>query len=120
MTTLHGSKIPEQQALVATPEKTLLDLVYLQPGGDQPAYLRELRLQYLERLDLEALHRSVAREYLQARILAAAKPGLAQQRPGANRPAGQDADRHQMARAGTRPLTPPGLGGNPDRCASVR
>jgi len=26
-----------QQALVATPEKALLDLVYLQPGGDTPA-----------------------------------------------------------------------------------
>ncbi len=57
MTALHGPKIPEQQALVATPEKALLDLVYLQPGGDQPAYLRELRLQNLERLDLDELHR---------------------------------------------------------------
>lgn len=55
MTALNGSKISEQQALVATPEKALLDLVYLQPGGDQPAYLRELRLQNLERLDLDAL-----------------------------------------------------------------
>ena len=44
-------------ALVATPEKALLDLVYLQPGGDQPAYLRELRLQNLERLDLDELRR---------------------------------------------------------------
>jgi hypothetical protein len=44
-----------QQALVATPEKALLDLVYLQPGGDTSAYLHELRLQNLERLDLEAL-----------------------------------------------------------------
>lgn len=46
-----------QQALVATPEKALLDLVYLQPGGDTPAYLQELRLQNLERLDLEVLRR---------------------------------------------------------------
>jgi predicted transcriptional regulator of viral defense system len=46
-----------QQALVATPEKALLDLVYLQPGGDAPAYLQELRLQNLEGLDLEALRR---------------------------------------------------------------
>ena len=37
-----------QRAFVATPEKALLDLVYLQPGGDAPAYLRELRLQNLE------------------------------------------------------------------------
>ena len=40
-----------QQAFVATPEKALLDLVYLEPEGDTPAYLRELRLQNLERLD---------------------------------------------------------------------
>ncbi len=46
-----------QRALVATPEKALLDLVYLQPGGDSPAYLRELRLQNLERLDLGELER---------------------------------------------------------------
>ncbi len=48
---------PSQHALVATPEKALLDLVYLQPGGDHPDYLRELRLQNLERLDLEALQK---------------------------------------------------------------
>jgi predicted transcriptional regulator of viral defense system len=46
-----------QQAFVATPEKALLDLVYLQPGGDRPAYLQELRLQNLERLDVQALQR---------------------------------------------------------------
>ncbi len=44
-----------QGAFVATPEKALLDLVYLEPGGDAPAYLEGLRLQALERLDLEAL-----------------------------------------------------------------
>lgn len=43
------------QAFLATPEKALLDLIYLYPGGDSPAYLRELRLQNLERLDLNAL-----------------------------------------------------------------
>lgn len=46
-----------QQALVAAPEKALLDLVYLQPGGDTREYLSELRLQNLERLDMGALHR---------------------------------------------------------------
>ena len=40
-----------QGAFVATPEKALLDLVYLRPGGDSPAFLRELRLQNLDRLD---------------------------------------------------------------------
>jgi predicted transcriptional regulator of viral defense system len=37
-----------QWAFVATPEKALLDLVYLWPGGDDPAYLRSLRLQNLD------------------------------------------------------------------------
>jgi predicted transcriptional regulator of viral defense system len=44
-----------QQAFVATPEKALLDLVHLQPGGDSAEYLQELRLQGMERLDLEEL-----------------------------------------------------------------
>jgi len=55
MTDLHG-----QQALVAMPEKALLDLVYLQPGGDSAQYLRELRLQNLERLDMHELYRQAA------------------------------------------------------------
>jgi predicted transcriptional regulator of viral defense system len=46
-----------QQAFVATPEKALLDLIYLQPGADAPNYLRELRLQNLEQLDLDELQR---------------------------------------------------------------
>ncbi len=46
-----------QRAFIATPEKALLDLVYLQPGGDAPDYLRELRLQNLERLNLAELRR---------------------------------------------------------------
>lgn len=44
-----------QSAFVATPEKALLDLVYLQPGGDAPDYLAELRLQNLDRLNLAGL-----------------------------------------------------------------
>ena len=46
-----------QWAFVATAEKALLDLIYLQPGGDSPAYLSELRLQALERLDPDILAR---------------------------------------------------------------
>ncbi|MCJ7531872.1 MAG: hypothetical protein MUO64_12680 [Anaerolineales bacterium] len=46
-----------QQAFVATPEKALLDWIYLQPGSDSPAFIRELRLQNLENFDLEVLHR---------------------------------------------------------------
>lgn len=45
----------EQVAFVAEPEKALLDLIALQPGSDAPAYLAELRLQALERLDLARL-----------------------------------------------------------------
>ena len=43
-----------QQAFVATPEKALLDLVHLQPGGDEEAYLQELRLNF-DALRLDAL-----------------------------------------------------------------
>lgn len=46
-----------QQAFMATPEKALLDWIYLQPGSDSPAFIRELRLQNLENFDLEVLHR---------------------------------------------------------------
>ena len=70
-----------QQAFVATPEKALLDLVYLQPGGDDEAYLQELRLNF-EALRLEALDALAARcgtpKLLRAvrcvRQLAAAEP----------------------------------------------
>jgi len=41
-----------QQALVAKPEKALLDLVYLHPGGESTSYLKELRLQNLEYFNL--------------------------------------------------------------------
>jgi hypothetical protein len=48
---------PEQQAFVASPEKALLDLIYLEPGADSPDYLWELRLQDLDQLDLDGLQR---------------------------------------------------------------
>ncbi|HAE85619.1 MAG TPA: hypothetical protein DCG78_03810 [Anaerolineaceae bacterium] len=44
-----------QSAFIATPEKALLDLIYLQPGGETEAYLQELRLQNLEQLNSERL-----------------------------------------------------------------
>jgi predicted transcriptional regulator of viral defense system len=50
MTDLEG-----QNALVATPEKALLDLVYLQSSGESPNYLHELRLQNLDRFNLDLL-----------------------------------------------------------------
>lgn len=42
---------PGQAALVAFPEKALLDLAVLTPGGDEAGFLEGLRLQNLERLD---------------------------------------------------------------------
>lgn len=46
-----------QKAFIATPEKALLDLIYLHPGADSPNYLRELRLQNLEHLNMNELSR---------------------------------------------------------------
>ena len=46
---------PGQHAFVAYPEKALLDLLYLQPSQELEAYLHELRLQNLERLDFTRL-----------------------------------------------------------------
>jgi predicted transcriptional regulator of viral defense system len=46
-----------QRAFIATPEKALLDLVYLEPGGDEPYYLTELRLNNLGQLDWQLLER---------------------------------------------------------------
>ena len=43
----------DQRAFIAVPEKALLDMVYLEPGGDAEAYLRELRLDFTAlRLDV--------------------------------------------------------------------
>jgi len=48
----------KQHAYIATPEKALLDLVYLQPGGDSLDYLIELRLENLDRLDWQFFERN--------------------------------------------------------------
>lgn len=56
---LHGYRMTAlkgQQALVATPEKALFDLIYLQPGADSYEYLQSLRLQNFEQLNLAELH----------------------------------------------------------------
>lgn len=44
-----------QQAMVARPEKALLDLVYLQTGGGSENFMDGLRLQNLDSLDLDQL-----------------------------------------------------------------
>jgi predicted transcriptional regulator of viral defense system len=46
-----------QRAFVASPGKALLDLIYLHPAADAPDYIRELRLQNLEHLNLNELQR---------------------------------------------------------------
>ena len=56
-----------QWAYMATPEKALLDLIYLTPDADSEGYIRALRLQNLEQLDVEQLTAHVER---------AAKPKL--------------------------------------------
>lgn len=48
-----------QRAFIATPEKALLDLIHQRAGGDDPAYLVGLRLQNLDRLNLDALRQLV-------------------------------------------------------------
>jgi hypothetical protein len=57
---------------VATGEKALLDLLYLTPGSDDPAYLAELRLQDLANLDVDAMGR-MARLFTAPRIERAVK-----------------------------------------------
>lgn len=52
---------PGQRALVARPEKALLDLVHLTPGGDRRRYLESLRLQALGELVPERLDSYAAR-----------------------------------------------------------
>lgn len=63
---------PRQFAMVATPEKGLLDLVYLTPRGDRREYLSELRLQHLDQLDMETL-RKAAQETGSAKLMRAVK-----------------------------------------------
>jgi len=46
----------EQSDFLATPDKAILDLAHLTPQADTIDYLRQLRLQNLERLNLDRLH----------------------------------------------------------------
>lgn len=46
---------PKQLAFVASPEKALLDLIHLTPGADSENYLRQLRLQNPEALDMASM-----------------------------------------------------------------
>jgi predicted transcriptional regulator of viral defense system len=44
-----------QSVFLASPEKALLDLLYLTPGSDSPEYLEELRFEPVDHFDWEAL-----------------------------------------------------------------
>jgi predicted transcriptional regulator of viral defense system len=46
----------QQRAFIAKPEKALLDLVHFTHHSDSLEYLSQLRLQNLEKLDLEQIH----------------------------------------------------------------
>jgi len=50
-----------QQAIIAEPEKALLDLIYLTPSGDTEEFIRSLRLQNLDQLDEHALEKCAER-----------------------------------------------------------
>ncbi|MBI2301070.1 MAG: hypothetical protein HYU66_19335 [Armatimonadetes bacterium] len=63
---------PRQHAFVAEPEKALLDLVHLTPGGDAPAFLSELRLQNADVIDAERLA-ALARQSGRPRLARAAE-----------------------------------------------
>jgi len=60
----------EQQAFIASPEKALLDLIYLEPGGDTLDYLTELRLGNLNQLDWQLL-KNLARRIEKPKLLRA-------------------------------------------------
>ena len=60
----------KKQAFLASPEKALLDLVYLEPGGDTPDYLAELRLNNLDRLNWQLFER-LARQIEKPKLLRA-------------------------------------------------
>jgi len=51
----------KQTAFVANPEKAILDLIILEPKSDSMEYLRELRLQNLNILDLNEMKRLVVK-----------------------------------------------------------
>jgi predicted transcriptional regulator of viral defense system len=51
----------EQSAFVAAPEKAILDLTHLTPNADDIDYLRQLRLQNLNQLNLDRLSEFVRR-----------------------------------------------------------
>ena len=66
-----GHTVRGQTALIASPEKALLDLVYLYRRKLPPGYIRELRLQNVEKFNLDRLL-EYARRFEKPRIIKAA------------------------------------------------
>jgi len=50
-----------RSVFLASPEKALLDLLYLTPGSDSPEYLEELRFEPMDLFDWEAFRRHAER-----------------------------------------------------------
>jgi predicted transcriptional regulator of viral defense system len=50
-----------QYAFIAYPEKALLDMIYLRTDGDSAGFIRSLRLQNLEQIDIERLQKFASR-----------------------------------------------------------
>jgi hypothetical protein len=70
-----------QEALVATPAKALADLIHLVPGADSSAYLSELRLTNLEKLDSAALLQSTVGDRPKIRRAFRRLAALTEERP---------------------------------------
>jgi len=64
--------VQDRMVFMATPEKALLDLLYLTPGSDDPGYLRELRFEPSEHFDWEKA-RSMAELDRSPKLLRAVK-----------------------------------------------
>ena len=63
---------PRQVAFVASPEKALLDLIHLTPGAASPEYLRELRLQNPEAINVSVI-RDLAQRSGKPKLIRAAR-----------------------------------------------
>lgn len=67
----EGQTLRNQTALIALPEKALLDLLYLYRRKIPPGYIQELRLQNIDKFDLDRLLK-YARRFDKPRIIKAA------------------------------------------------
>ena len=70
-----------QEALVATPAKALADLIHLVPGADSRAYLSELRLTNIEKLDPGELRQAKEGDRPKIRRAFRRLAALAEERP---------------------------------------